>query len=292
MSKFSLFPSSSPGQVTLVEAPLATTYARKARLTFWVVGLSASVLGAVSLGYTMPWPIVGGILGVAGGLAVGLVCAVLVRIWPVLRAVWHWLPEITVFLAVVFGWTTLVHTVPAVAAVFIIGVPVAVVAAVPATRRAVIAVVWCAIDRHRVRSFCARALRASSTKAGCLPLILIARPTPSGERVWLWLRPGLTLADLEGRTGALAEELGASQVRVGRVSEARAAYVYVDIARRDPLRSLVLSPLMDLVDFDETIIPTSPGLPPVGGLDLPGVPEPYNPPQERRGGRRPTEGQA
>ncbi|WP_034594478.1 hypothetical protein [Hamadaea tsunoensis] len=291
MSKFSLFPSSNPGQVTLVEAPAAATYARKARIVFWVVGLSSAVIGALSLAYTMPWPIVGMVLGTAAGFVVGFVCAVVVRIWPVLRAVWHWLAEICLFLVVVVGGTALVHTVPFVVALAVFGVPVAVVAALPASRRFVLTVFWCTVDRHRLRSFCARLLRSSSAKGGTLPLILIARPTPSGERVWMWLRPGLTLADLEGRTGALAEEFGAHQVRIGRASRTRAAYVYVDVVRRDPLRATVLSHLPDLVAFDASIVPTSPGMPPIGGLSLHEVPEPL-PPAPRRGGRRPSDEEA
>ena len=57
---------------------------------------------------------------------------------------------------------------------------------------------------------------ANRTAPGRLPLILVARPTPAGERVWLWLRPGLDLADLDGRTDKLAVACWAGQARVPR----------------------------------------------------------------------------
>ena len=58
---------------------------------------------------------------------------------------------------------------------------------------------WVALVRHRLRLCFTRIVRGSGgVRPGSLPLILCARPTPAGERVWLWLRPGLALEDLDG----------------------------------------------------------------------------------------------
>jgi hypothetical protein len=119
-----------------------------------------------------------------------------------------------------------------------------------------------------------------------LPLILWGRPTLAGERVWLWLRPGLCLDDLDGRTGRIAVACIAKQVRVMPASERYAALLRVDIARRDPLSGRVDSPLALLIPALRNIqadVPVSPGMPPVG-LDLADIEDPPEPPA--RGGRR------
>jgi hypothetical protein len=118
-----------------------------------------------------------------------------------------------------------------------------------------------------------------------LPLILVARPTPAGERVWVWLRPGLDLAELDGKADKLAVACWAAQVRVAQASERRAALLRIDVARRDPLAGRVSSPLPEAIwsgDADDAA-PVSPGLPPLG-LDLDEVPEP--PPAPSGSGRR------
>ena len=56
--------------------------------------------------------------------------------------------------------------------------------------RHIIAVAWCLIVRHRIRTCFAQFI--ISNQSGSLPLILWARPTPVGERVWVWLRTGLS----------------------------------------------------------------------------------------------------
>lgn len=109
-------------------------------------------------------------------------------------------------------------------------------------------VAWlrCVVVRHRLRLCFAQFVRAvSRTRSGSLPLILWARPTPAGERVWVWvwLRPGLDLTDLEGKTSKFAVACWAGEVRVVRASERYAALLRVDIARRDPPTAEVLSPL-------------------------------------------------
>jgi hypothetical protein len=74
------------------------------------------------------------------------------------------------------------------------------------------------------------------------PLILLARPTPAGERVWVWLRPGLDLAELEANVAKLAVACWAADVRVTCTSERQAALVRIDVTRRDPLKAMVDAP--------------------------------------------------
>jgi hypothetical protein len=143
--------------------------------------------------------------------------------------------------------------------------------------------------RHRLRLSFAAFLRSRNRihVRGAQPLILLARPTPAGERVWVWLRPGLDLEELETNTTKLAVACWAASVRVVCASPRHAALVRIDVTRRDPLTGLVVSPLVDLV-------PPSPARPepidgdPLAGLDLDQVPEPASEravPRQRGGAR-------
>src|SRR5690606_16299943 len=117
------------------------------------------------------------------------------------------------------------------------------------------------------------------------PLILLARPIPAGERVWVWLRPGLALSDLEQRLDRLAAGCWAAECRIEPASRRYAALLRIDVARRNPLVGVVGSDLADKVpatvvrtewaDLDSTV-----------GLDLPDVPEPAARPAEPESKRR------
>jgi hypothetical protein len=203
----------------------------------------------------------------------------------VLRVLWWWSNEITVLALVVWLPALLARvSSPWLALALVLTVAV-VCGAVGPVRRWLVAWSWCVVVRHRLRLCFAEFIRAANrTRPGCLPLVLWARPTPAGERVWLWLRPGLDLADLEGRTGKLAVACWAGEVRVVRASPSHAALLRVDVARRDPLAGRVASPLAKLIPLPrKTDEPVSPAVLPVG-LDLADVPEPA--PEPRAGGRR------
>ena len=224
------------------------------------------------------------LVGILTGLVCGFVAAAVVRVWPVLRVLWWWSIEITTFAAVVLGSALLARlTRPWLALTVDVTVAVVCSAVRPVWRR-LAAWSWCVVVRHRLRLCFAEFVRAAQrTRPGCLPLVLWARPTPAGERVWLWLRPGLDLEDLDGKIGKLAVACWAGEVRVVRASQRYAALIRVDIARRDPLTGEVASPLALLVPrIREVDAPVSPGVPPVG-LDLADVPEPV---PEPRAGRR------
>jgi hypothetical protein len=288
MAKGSVFGARPVGAVTLVETPVSQSYARKARITFLAVVAAVGVLTAAVVA-VFAHPLVAVLVGIVAGLVCGFTAAVLVRVWPVLRVLWWWSTEITLAALVTVGPAVLARvTRPWPALAVVLTVTTLCVGLGPVRRR-LSAWSWCLLVRHRLRMCFAQFVRAvNRTHPGSLPLILWARPTPAGERVWLWLRPGLDLADLDGKTGRVAVACWAGEARVVRTSTKYAALVRVDLARRDPLTGLVASPLALLIPrknnaHEYADAPVSPGMPPVG-LDLADVPEPA--PEPRGGGRR------
>jgi hypothetical protein len=278
-----LFGERPVGAVTLVETPVSRSYARKARVAFIVVSLTASTMTAAALSLRMNLAL-SIVLGVLVGVCLGFAVALIVRVWPFLRMLWHWSVEISLGLAVVAVVRWLATVMPAPLALAVVLAPVAACMAVPRTRRLLAAVWWCGVVRHRLRVCFAEFVRTSNRiHPATAPLILLARPTPAGERVWVWLRPGLDLDDLDGKTNKIAVTCWAGEVRVVRASVRYAALIRIDVARRDPLTGLVRSPLADeFGDAHDKAIPVSPGLPPLG-LDLDEVAEPVD---EARNARR------
>lgn len=82
----------------------------------------------------------------------------------------------------------------------------------PPARRWCTARAWCLITPHRVRAGCVNAW--VQTRSGRLPFILATTPTAYGEQVRVWLRAGLTAADLAAARGVLAAACWATEVRV------------------------------------------------------------------------------
>ena len=82
----------------------------------------------------------------------------------------------------------------------------------PPARQWCIARAWCLITPHRVRAGCVNAW--VQTRSGRLPLILATTPAAYGEQVRLWLRAGLTAADLHAARDVLAAACWATEVRV------------------------------------------------------------------------------
>ncbi|MEV4275851.1 hypothetical protein [Actinoplanes xinjiangensis] len=228
-------------------------------------------------------------LGFVVGLVLGFMSALLVRVWPVLRVLWWWSLEITTAAVAVAVVALLVRVWPWWLALAAVVVPVAGALLSPRVRQFVSAWSWCVVDRHRLRLCFTQLVRATSqgnSRPLQVPLMLWARPTLAGERVWVWLRPGLSLDDLDGKTGRIAVTcFGASQVRVARAREHLSALIRIDVTRRDPLTGLVPSPLAALLSGTnaDADVPVSPAVPLVG-LDLADVPE--VPVAEPRGGGR------
>ena len=146
------------------------------------------------------------VIALFAGLAFGFITAAIiwavVAAWPVIRAIWWWTPETLLAGSLVFGWielaehTTLVYRLAFTFA--ITGIP----AAFRPVRSRIHQALWCLVTRHRIRACFSEFIITNRT--GSLPLILWARPTPVGERVWIWLRPGLSLDDLLDRLDKIA----------------------------------------------------------------------------------------
>ncbi|MFC0528199.1 hypothetical protein [Phytohabitans kaempferiae] len=255
------------GSVTIVESGVARSFVRRAVIAFFVVTAVVGLLSATVASHYMH-PILGAIVGVFIGGLVGALVGAFVIAWPVLRVLWHWAAEIGLGLGLVYGWVWLMTATHVVVSLLVVVLVVGVPATVGPIRRQVTAWSWCLIVRHRLRLCFARLIRTD--RDGTLPLILLARPTPVGERVWVWLRPGLSIHDLEqeGQMARLAVACWANEVRVERASRSRAALVRVDITRRETLTEHIGSPLPGLLPKDVPTIPVSPATPPLGGLDL------------------------
>ncbi|MEV6488558.1 hypothetical protein AB0M20_07980 [Actinoplanes sp. NPDC051633] len=258
--------------MTVIEAPTRYNQRRKAKVAFWITLAVIAVLGGTVASHYLH-PIVGALLAAAAGALLGGVVFGLIIAWPVLRIIWHWLPEILLALGFVYGWTWLMLATPLWLALALAGLA-CIAASFGRVRSWVAAPVWCLIVRHRLR-VCFAAFIATN-RSGTLPLILLARPTPAGERVWIWLRPGLSIRDLEqdGQVEKLAVACWAHAVRVTPASGKRAALIRVDVTRREPLANTVVSPLPDFVPADMPAnAPTSPAVPPFG-VNLREVPDP------------------
>jgi hypothetical protein len=241
-------------------------------------------------------PILAGLLGGLFGTLAGALVWLLVRIWPVLRLLWWWSFEIGAGLALVYGWVALADATPALVTLAVMAPLVGIPTAVPAVRRRLIAIGWCFVVRHRLRVCFSQFIIAN--KSGSLPLILWARRTPVGERVWVYLRPGLSLAKLQPRLDEIAVTCGASSVLVELASESkRAAYLRFDIKRREVLTAKVNSPLPGMVATDDTEVPPpAPTVVPTA-LDLPDVPADPTPLAAARSatshnGKKPATGKA
>jgi hypothetical protein len=262
------------GTVTVIETRVHRASARKAKVAFWltlfIVGLLTMTVAASKM-----HPILALLLGIVLGLACGAVAWFLVRVWPVIRLIWWWSLEITLGLTLVYGWIGLADHTNLPLRLLAVGVLIGVPAALPWTRNRIIALAWCVIVRHRLRTCFAQFIVAN--QSGSLPLILLARPTTVGERVWIQLRPGLALPDLEARLDKIAVACWADRIVVDRASGGNAGFLRIDVTRRQALTSMVGSPLPGLVDPN-----TPPNLRTAGdvptALDLPQVTDPARKP--------------
>lgn len=263
------FAGRSTGTVTVIEAKVHRSSARNARMAFIltavIVGLLSAVVAASSI-----HPILAVFVGALIGVPTGGLVWVLVRIWPVIRLLWWWTPETILGVLLLTAWVQLANHTPTLVTLLVVALVVGVPAAIRPVRRQVIAWTWCLVVRHRLRVCFAQFIIAN--QSGSLPLILWAKPTPVGERVWVYLRPGLSAKDLEGRLDKIAVTCHASTVLIERASENNAAYLRFDIKRREVLTAHVGSPLVDVID-PSAPVSASPLMVPTA-LDLPDVTAP------------------
>lgn len=278
------FGGKSTGTVTVIEAKVHRSSARNARMAFILTAVIVGVLSAVvAAAY---WhPIVALFVGALIGVPTGGLVWLLVRIWPVIRLLWWWTPETLLTAGLLTGWVQLANHTPTVVTLIVVALVVGVPAAIGPVRRQVKAWGWCLVVRHRLRVCFSQFIIAN--QSGSLPLILWARPTPVGERVWVYLRPGLSANDLESRLDKIAVTCHASTVLIERAGESNAAYLRFDIKRREVLNARVGSPLVDAIDRNAPVSASPLTVP--TALDLPDVDAPTItlPTQGRAAGKKP-----
>src|SRR5688572_15844801 len=269
-SRFGLFRSPDSGPVTLVATTIYTNYRRNAKVAFCVCTAVVGLLVAAILSATVH-PILALLGGLTLGALVGSVAWAIARVWPVIRMVWWWTPELALLTVFCSAFTMLAETTSVAVRVVVLALIIGVPAAIRPVRRYLVALVWCLIVRHRLRVCFSDVIK--SNQHGSLPLILWARPTPIGERVWIFLRPGLSKADLVARLERLAVVCWATSVMVEQPG-ANSAYLRIDIKRREVLTRKVKSPLVDQLpegengdDVDKARRPLIPN-----GLNLDEVP--------------------
>ena len=255
------------GTITVIEEPVMRSYRRKAKIVFYVTWVIVATLAATVA--ASKWhPVLALLAGLAAGLITAAIAGAIVAAWPVIRAIWWWIPETALCGGLIFGWielaehTTLLYRLASV--VVIVGVP----AVVKPVRTRIHQVLWCLITRHRIRTCFSEFIITNRT--GSLPLILWARPTPVGERVWIWLRPGLALDDIQDRLDKIAVACWASTALAEAASGSNAAFVRMDIKRRDALTGTIGSPLLELIKSGAPAVERDPADLPTA-LDLPQV---------------------
>jgi hypothetical protein len=229
------------GTVTVIEQPVMRSFMRKAKIVFWIVWAAVGLLAATILASRIHPPLLALIGGGLIGLITAAITASIVAAWPVIRAIWWWLPELALTASLITGWTELASHTDLIARLIAVTALVGIPAAIKPVRGFLTALAWCQISRHRLRTCFSEFIITNRT--GTLPLILGARPTPAGERLWVFLRPGLSLADIQQRTDKLAAGCWASAVIANQASTSNAAFVRIDVKRRDPLTGIVTSPL-------------------------------------------------
>jgi hypothetical protein len=156
--------------------------------------------------------------------------------WPVLVAsvLIRWRAEIALFTAFVVGMAWLRREAGPAVAWLIAGGVLVVIVVVPQTRWFAFTRFWCLVDRHRLRT-CLREARARTMNlGGALPFMLWARPTKTGERIWMWCRAGSSAGDLEAALEYIAPACYAREARVHKVRKLSTLFA-VDVVRRDPL---------------------------------------------------------
>jgi hypothetical protein len=260
------------GTVTVIEQTVMRSYRRKAKIVFYVTLVIVAALTATVAASRWP-PVLALLAGLVLGTVIASVTAGIVTAWPVIRAIWWWAPETVLTGSLIFGWVELAeHTnlYWRLAAVFVItGIP----AVLKPVRDRINQVLWCLVTRHRIRTCFSEFIITNRT--GSLPLILWARPTPVGERVWVWLRPGLSMDDLLNRLDKIAVACWASTALAEVASGSNAAFVRLDIKRRDVLGGTIGSPLLGLIksgapasERDDAEIPAALDLPEVSASEV------------------------
>jgi len=141
---------------------------------------------------------------------------------------WRWRYEVAILVGIPAGLIVLITRLSIIWSVAGISVTVATLANWPAARSWLARHARCAVTAHRVRTGCAQAWIQS--RYGKLPIILLTRPRPFGERVYLWCRAGTSAEDFEAAADILRAACWAHDVRVG-ASTRYSHIVILDVIR-------------------------------------------------------------
>jgi hypothetical protein len=169
---------------------------------------------------------------------------------------WRWRTELTVLACLAAALWRLTQLITLTAAAFVLVAGLVLVLAMPTTRRFTIRRAWCVLARHRLQKLCWEG--RLHTRAGRLPLILLARPTKVGERLWVWCRAGICAEDFEARTDQIRAACWARDARVTR-NTSWSQLVVIDVIRRDTLAAghQVSSPLITFTPRPAPAVPSA-----------------------------------
>ena len=98
------------GTITVIEEPVMRSYRRKAKIVFYVTWVIVATLAATVA--ASKWhPVLALLAGLAAGLITAAIAGAIVAAWPVIRAIWWWIPETALCGGLIFGWIELAeHT--------------------------------------------------------------------------------------------------------------------------------------------------------------------------------------
>lgn len=131
----------------------------------------------------------------------------------ILVLAWRWRWELALVLGLPASLAALISQFGWVRTLAVITLAVATLAW-PEARHWLAVHVRCIITAHRVRAGCAQAW--IQTRSGKLPIILLTRPQPWGERVYIWCRAGICPEDFEAARNVLRSACWANDIYVTR----------------------------------------------------------------------------
>jgi hypothetical protein len=144
-------------------------------------------------------------------------------------AAWRWRYELAAAATLAAIWIAL-DTAAAAALMGALAAALALTFCLARGRRFLTARAWCIVTPHRVRTGCAQAWIHS--RYGKLPIILWTRSRPSGERVYLWCRAGMSAADFSSARKLLAAACMAKGIKTSQHSR-YAHLITLDVIRRE-----------------------------------------------------------
>lgn len=131
----------------------------------------------------------------------------------ILFLLWRWRWELALVLGLPASLAALIAQFGWVRTLAVITLAVATLAW-PEARHWLAVHIRCIITAHRVRTGCAQAW--IQTRSGKLPIILLTRPQPWGERIYIWCRAGICPEDFEAARNVLRSACWANDICVTR----------------------------------------------------------------------------